>query len=235
VTTVDRDEAQYRGSRHGQPILAHEGILDSFRRREREVDKDRTHFFMPRAIAARSGVETDIVEVTSDAIRLRPMHRRLNGERYIHCEIYKARDDVESVIHDHDLAVIPFGLTIFRSCSACSSRLPSAQDAVFEVREPTEPQHAEACLVCELGPRTSARGQARHQSCRAMRGHGETVVGRARSNKRPSAPSTPTSTHAHKRLRWRRLPVSSSWMRPSWRPTMRKRGPIVHGTSTCPC
>ena len=40
--------------------------------------------------------------------------RRVNGERYIHGEIYKARPDVMSVIHSHSQAVIPLGLTAIK-------------------------------------------------------------------------------------------------------------------------
>ena len=36
--------------------------------------------------------------------------RKVNGERYIHGEIYKVRPDVQAVIHSHSQAVIPFSV-----------------------------------------------------------------------------------------------------------------------------
>src|SRR5690349_21155459 len=41
--------------------------------------------------------------------------RRVNGERYIHGEIYKARPDVHAVVHSHSQAVIPCGTRVWRS------------------------------------------------------------------------------------------------------------------------
>src|SRR6267142_2100561 len=69
---------------------------------------------------------------------------RLNGERYIHCEVYKARADVQSVIHTHDLAVIPFGLTgtPLRPVLAQAGFLPK-ETPLFEVRDAYGPTAAE--------------------------------------------------------------------------------------------
>jgi ribulose-5-phosphate 4-epimerase/fuculose-1-phosphate aldolase len=58
---------------------------------------------MPPALVSRA----DIVEIDLDCKSIASDAPRLNGERYIHCQIYEARSDVQSVIQTHDLAVIP--------------------------------------------------------------------------------------------------------------------------------
>jgi len=92
---------------------------------------------MPPALVTRD----DIVEVGLDCKPLDPNAPRLNGERFIHCQVYRARPDVASVIHTHDLAVIPFGLAKvrLRPVVAQAGFLPR-ETPLFEVRD-----HATEC------------------------------------------------------------------------------------------
>src|ERR1700728_2811740 len=105
------DEARIEDVITASHILTNEGILDSFGHVSARSAKNPDHFFMPRAMPPALVSRADIVEVGLDCQAVAPDAPRLNGERYIHCEIYKARSDIQSVIHTHDLAVIPFGLT----------------------------------------------------------------------------------------------------------------------------
>src|ERR1700689_817489 len=107
----DPDEARIEDVITASHILTNEGILDSFGHVSARSAKNPDHFFMPRAMPPALVSRADIVEVSLDCKPVDPNAPRLNGERYIHCEVYKARSDVQSVIHTHDLAVIPFGLT----------------------------------------------------------------------------------------------------------------------------
>ena len=107
----DPDEARIEDVITASHILTNEGILDSFGHVSARSAKNPDHFFMPRAMPPALVSRADIVEVGLDCKPVDPNAPRLNGERYIHCEVYKARSDVQSVIHTHDLAVIPFGLT----------------------------------------------------------------------------------------------------------------------------
>ena len=101
---------------------------------------------MPPALVSRA----DIVEVGLDCKPVDPNAPRLNGERFIHCQVYKARGDVQSVIHTHDLAVIPFGLTgiALKPVLAQAGFLPP-QVPLFEVREAnaSEPETKRGMLV----------------------------------------------------------------------------------------
>jgi hypothetical protein len=92
-------------------ILVNEGILDSFGHISVRSSKDSNIFFMPRAMPPALVSQDDLLELrVSDSQPIDPKGRRVNGERYIHGEIYKARPDVMSVIHSHSQAVIPLTL-----------------------------------------------------------------------------------------------------------------------------
>ena len=99
---------------------------------------------MPPALVSRA----DIVEVGLDCKPVAPDAPRLNGERYIHCQVYKARSDVQSVIHTHDLAVIPFGLTgiSLKPVVAQAGFLPP-ETPLFEVRDANKNQDKRGVLV----------------------------------------------------------------------------------------
>jgi|SRR5271169_164652 len=104
------DEARIADIVTASHVLANEGILDSFGHISARSAKNPEDFFMPRAMALALVTRDDIVEVGLDCKPISANAPRLNGERYIHCQIYKARSDVQSVIYTHDLAVIPFGV-----------------------------------------------------------------------------------------------------------------------------
>ena len=75
---------------------------------------------------------------------------RLNGERNLHCEVYKARNDVQSVIHAHDLAVIPFGVAgvPLRPVIAQASFLPP-ETPLFEIRDANSSVSRRGTLVLD--------------------------------------------------------------------------------------
>src|ERR1700752_376981 len=110
LSPADQDESRIQDVNTASHILTNEGILDSFGHISARSVKDPEHFFMPRAMPPALVSRAAIVEVGPDCKPVTPDAPRLNGERYIHCRIYKARGDVQSVIHTHDLAVIPFGV-----------------------------------------------------------------------------------------------------------------------------
>jgi HCOMODA/2-hydroxy-3-carboxy-muconic semialdehyde decarboxylase len=159
-------------------ILVNEGILDSFGHVSVRSSKDPGIFFMPRAMPPALVSQDDLMELrVSDSQPIDPKGRRVNGERYIHGEIYKARPDVMSVIHSHSQAVIPLSLTAIKlkPVIAQAGFLPPATPT-FEIRD--------ARKVGERGMQVtdSARGAALARTLSSypvalMRGHGEVVVG----------------------------------------------------------
>ena len=90
-------------------ILIHEGILDSFGHISARDPEDPQSFFLakklaPSHITADDFQKFDLEGETSDN---RPSYL----ERYIHSEIYKARPDVNCVLHSHSPAVLPYCFT----------------------------------------------------------------------------------------------------------------------------
>jgi HCOMODA/2-hydroxy-3-carboxy-muconic semialdehyde decarboxylase len=178
---ADSNEARIEDLITASHMLANEGILDSFGHATVRSLTDPTHFFMPRAMPPALVSRADIVELDLDCKPVAANAPRLNGERYIHCEIYKARPDVQSVIHTHDLAVIPFGLTNtpLKPVIAQAGFLPK-ETPLFEVRDAYGPSAAERGMLVlnsALGKALAAR--LANNPVVLMRGHGETVVGRS--------------------------------------------------------
>jgi len=176
----DPDEARIDDVITASHILTNEGILDSFGHVSARSAKNPEHFFMPRAMPPALVSRADIVEVGLDCKPVDPNAPRLNGERYIHCEVYKARADVQSVIHTHDLAVIPFGVAgvPLRPVVAQAGFLPP-ETPLFEIRDANaaDPKRGMLVLDAHLGDALAKRLGA--NPVVLMRGHGETVVGRS--------------------------------------------------------
>jgi ribulose-5-phosphate 4-epimerase/fuculose-1-phosphate aldolase len=178
---AESNEARIEDLITASHILANEGILDSFGHATVRSATDPSHFFMPRAMPPALVSRADIVELDLDCKPVTPNAPRLNGERYIHCEVYKARPDVQSVIHTHDLAVIPFGLTKtpLRPVVAQAGFLPK-ETPLFEVRDAYGPAAAErGVLVLNSALGKSLAQKLGDNPVVLMRGHGETVVGRS--------------------------------------------------------
>src|SRR5262245_25797824 len=92
-------------------ILLHEDVLDSFGhvsvRSVTDPMRCFMHDAMPRSLVR---VEAIIEYTVADSEPVEAAGRKVNGERYIHGEVYKARADVQAVIHSHSQAVIPFSV-----------------------------------------------------------------------------------------------------------------------------
>jgi ribulose-5-phosphate 4-epimerase/fuculose-1-phosphate aldolase len=176
----DPDEERIADLITASHILAHEGILDSFGHVTVRSARDPNRFYMPRAMPPALVSRADIVELGLDCVPVSPDAPRLNGERFIHGMIYRARRDVQAVIHTHDLAVIPFGITgrPLRPVVAQAGFLPP-ETPVFESRDVhgDAPVHGMLVTTPKLG-QALARTLGRNPVV-LMRGHGETVVGRS--------------------------------------------------------
>ncbi len=87
-------------------ILLNEGILDTFGHISARDPQDPNSFFLPQKIAPATITVADIQRLNLDGETSdnRPSYL----ERYIHSEIYKARPDVQCVLHSHSPAVLPY-------------------------------------------------------------------------------------------------------------------------------
>ncbi len=158
-------------------ILINEGVLDSFGHISIRSAADPSHFFLPRAMPPSLVEAGDVLEFNVETSQpIDPRGRRVNGERYLHGEIFKARPDVMAIIHSHSQAVIPFSLTnvplrpVIVQAGFMPLRVPN-----FESRESrgngrgmqiTDPARG-AALAKTLGNGPLA----------LLRGHGNVVVG----------------------------------------------------------
>src|SRR5258708_29150976 len=116
-------------------ILADQGVVDGFGHISVRSAKNPGHYFISRSRAPALVSADDIMEFDLEDQPIDARGRAPYLERFIHSEIYKARPDVQSVIHTHSPAVIPFGVSDvpLRPVSHMAGFLLT-QVPVFEIR-----------------------------------------------------------------------------------------------------
>ena len=92
-------------------ILAREGVLDKSGHVSIRHPADPDRFLMARSRSPGLVTSSDILEFDLDCNAIGQRGYPLALERFIHGEIYKARDDVHAVVHSHSPSVIPFSVT----------------------------------------------------------------------------------------------------------------------------
>ena len=156
-------------------ILYDQGVVDGFGHVSVRHDRSPTHFLLARNMAPALVRREDIVTFDLDGTALDADGRRVYLERFIHSEIYRARPDVEAVVHSHSPSVIPFGVTHqpLRPVFHMSGFLGQGT-ALFDIRDGAGDTDM---LISsgQLGKALAAALGAR--STVLMRGHGSTVVG----------------------------------------------------------
>ncbi|MDA8125902.1 MAG: class II aldolase/adducin family protein [Deltaproteobacteria bacterium] len=177
---ADTDEARKAELVIASHLLVDREVLDSFGHISVRSASNPKTFFMPRAMPPALVQLEDIIAISVETgERIDPHAPRPNGERYIHSETYKARPDVECVIHSHAMAVLPFGVAgvPLQPVIAQAGFLPP-QTPVFEIRDAWGPaaekrgvqvrsrEHA-AALAKVLGAAPAV----------ILRGHGHDIVG----------------------------------------------------------
>jgi ribulose-5-phosphate 4-epimerase/fuculose-1-phosphate aldolase len=156
-------------------ILYDQGVVDGFGHASVRHDKSPLHFLLARNMAPGLVTSDDILTFALDADALDAHGRRVYLERFIHSEIYRARPDVQAVVHSHSPSVIPFGATRtpLRPIYHMSGFL-GAGSPIFEIRD--------VAGDSDLLIRDAALGHALAAALGThtvilMRGHGSTVVG----------------------------------------------------------
>jgi ribulose-5-phosphate 4-epimerase/fuculose-1-phosphate aldolase len=92
-------------------ILCNENVLDAFGHVSVRHPHDPQRYFISRHRAPELAEVSDLVELTLDSEPVRPTGFRLYSEKVIHGEIYKARPDVNAVVHHHAHAVLPYAIS----------------------------------------------------------------------------------------------------------------------------
>ncbi len=156
-------------------ILAAQGVVDAWGHVSVRHASDPNRYLMSRSLAPELVTADDIIEHDLDSVAVDAGGRSLYLERFIHGEIYRARPDVQAVVHHHSPSVIPFGVSgrplrpIYHMAAFLGEDTP-----IFEIRRfggMTD------LLVRDpaLG-RALARTLGRHTAA-LLRGHGAVVVG----------------------------------------------------------
>ena len=157
-------------------ILYAEGILDGFGHISVRSPCDPARFLLARSLAPASVTARDIITFGLDGEPIDAKGRKAYVERFIHSEIYRARPDVQAIVHSHSPAIIAFGITgvSLRAVSHMGGFLGSTTP-IFEIRESGGPatdmlirdRRLGAALASTLGVFAYA----------LMRGHGSIAVG----------------------------------------------------------
>ena len=95
----------------GNRILYNEDIVDGYGHISARDPRDPSRFLLSRARAPGLVVAADIMEFGMDGEPVKDDGTPIYSERFIHSEIYKARPDVNSVVHTHSPTVVPFSVT----------------------------------------------------------------------------------------------------------------------------
>jgi HCOMODA/2-hydroxy-3-carboxy-muconic semialdehyde decarboxylase len=93
-------------------ILYWQHLIDQFGHVSMRCPGNPTHFLIGRSLAPAAMAAEDIVELDLSGGKNQDSRGRENvGERFIHSEIYRARPDVNAIVHSHSPALIPFTIT----------------------------------------------------------------------------------------------------------------------------
>lgn len=172
-TSSSELRAQRTALAEANHILVDQAILDGFGHVSVRSAEDPDTFLLSRNLAPGLVQDDDIqlftVEGTDDA---RPPYL----EWHIHAQIYRARPDVQAVVHSHSPGIIPFGVSdtplrpVLHMAGFLAPHVP-----VFEARDTLGP-------ASDLLVRTPETGAALARALGAasvvlMRGHGSTAVG----------------------------------------------------------
>ncbi len=159
-------------------ILYAKQIVDGFGHVSARTASGAQHFLLSRSLPPAQVMAGDVIEYGLDGNPANGDKRSGYLERFIHCEVYRARPDVMSVVHCHAPSLIPFGITreplhpVFHNSSFVGEGVP-----VFEIREAAGLDTDMLIRTPELGKALAAT--LADKPAVLMRGHGAVIVGRS--------------------------------------------------------
>src|SRR5438128_4702424 len=92
-------------------ILVDQGVLDGYGHVSVRHPANPDRFLLARSLAPELVTPADVLEHDLDGAAPAAPGANLFLERFIHSEIYRARKDVNAVVHSHAPSLIPFGIT----------------------------------------------------------------------------------------------------------------------------
>jgi ribulose-5-phosphate 4-epimerase/fuculose-1-phosphate aldolase len=158
-------------------ILFNTGVVDAFGHVSRRSEERADAFFLSRSLAPGLVRIEDVLLHDLDGNPVSKVETPVFLERFIHAEIYRARSDVNAVVHSHDPSVLPFtvvpGAKLQPICHVCG--FLAGTHPPFDLADVA----GDATNLLIQDP-ALCRKFAEHlgkESVALMRGHGFTAVG----------------------------------------------------------
>jgi len=156
-------------------ILVNEHVIDGFGHVSVRDPNRLGRYFMTRDNFDGTGKEGYIVELDLDSNSCKPNGPKLSLERFIHGEIYRARPDVNAIVHTHSPALIPFGISktplqpLYHMCGFLAAGAP-----IFDIQH----KHGMTNMLVQSSELGRSLAESLGKSAVVlMRGHGATIVG----------------------------------------------------------
>lgn len=92
-------------------ILAHEGVVDGYGHVSLRDPKDPQRFWLSASVSPGQVTAEDVLAFGLDGEPLLPATRALYSERAIHAALFRARPDIQAVVHGHAEETIPFSVS----------------------------------------------------------------------------------------------------------------------------
>ncbi len=156
-------------------IVAREEVVDAFGHVSLRDPTNPERYFLSRSLSPALVTEADLMEFRLDGEPLDQRDRRMYAERAIHGALYEARPDVNAVVHNHSLAVIPFGATntpirpIYHMATGIGQNVP-----IWDIRDNFGETNLLVVTMDQGRDLAKAVGDGR---VALMRGHGCVVAG----------------------------------------------------------
>jgi ribulose-5-phosphate 4-epimerase/fuculose-1-phosphate aldolase len=158
--------------------LASLNVLDAFGHVSMRDPRNPKRYLISRSIAPESVAASDILvlDLDSQTVDAEDEEKLLYRERFIHGEIYKARGDVNAIVHSHSPTVVPFTVTkaklrpLLHNAGFLGLGAP-----LFEIRKCAGQGTDLMILTPDLG-KALAKSLGKDAAVVLMRGHGNSVV-----------------------------------------------------------
>jgi HCOMODA/2-hydroxy-3-carboxy-muconic semialdehyde decarboxylase len=159
-------------------VLAAEGVIDAYGHVSMRHPGNPNRYLMSRSLGPELVTAEDIMEYDLDSTPVDPKGRLSVQERFIHGSIFKARKDVNVVVHSHAPSVIPFSVTnvplrpVYHMASFLWQGVP-----VWDTRSVKGDPDAPALLIRNNNMGDSLAKALGDKPVALIRGHGNVVVG----------------------------------------------------------
>jgi len=156
-------------------ILANENILDGLGHISARNPQRPDHFFLARDLAPGLVTSADLVEYDLDGNPVDAKAPQGYRERYIHAAIFKARRDVNAVVHSHMPSILPYtdSTVALRPMYHMAAFLVPGVP-MFEIRTV---QGQEGMLIDNNKVATALAQTLGNKTVALIRGHGAVIVG----------------------------------------------------------